>query len=100
MLHLTMDGEIAERIKRMAIDKYNSEGNRMKIWKRLLLTNICTAASSSRKRCLTFFYLFTFKGGFNGGFNGLRYMVPSACHHTTHASEACMIMTETPYGHL
>ena len=34
MLHITMDGEIAERIKRMAIDKYNSEGNRMKIWKK------------------------------------------------------------------
>ena len=53
MLHLTrltMDGEIAERIKRMAIDKYNSEGNRMNIWKRLLLANIYTAASSSRKR--------------------------------------------------
>ena len=56
MLHLTrltMDGEIAERIKRMAIDKYNSEGNRMNIWKRLLLANIYTTASSSRKRRLT-----------------------------------------------
>ena len=38
--------EVVDRVRRMSLDKINSEKGRMRLWKRLMVANILTATIS------------------------------------------------------